>query len=76
MNGTKTLKPRRGHTARCSWLIWGEIPNWEALVDDSRHELLDEGLDYLMEPWVCAIYRRLERWPVNLDWARWRSKKE
>jgi hypothetical protein len=44
----------------------GEIPNWGALVDDSRHGLLDEGLDYLTEPWVCAIYSRLERWPVNL----------
>jgi hypothetical protein len=28
--------------------------------------LLDEGLDYLTESWVCAIYSRLEWWPVNL----------
>jgi hypothetical protein len=24
MNGPKTCWPRRGHTARCSWLIWGK----------------------------------------------------
>jgi hypothetical protein len=23
MNGPETRWPRRGHTARCSWLIWG-----------------------------------------------------
>jgi hypothetical protein len=28
----------------------GEIPNWRTLVDDLRHGLLDEVLDYLMEP--------------------------
>jgi hypothetical protein len=28
----------------------GEIPNWRTLVDDSRHGLLDEALDYLTEP--------------------------
>jgi hypothetical protein len=28
----------------------GEIPNWRTLVDDSRHGLLDEVLDYLTEP--------------------------
>jgi hypothetical protein len=27
----------------------GEIPNWQTLVDDSRHGLLDEVLDYLTE---------------------------
>jgi hypothetical protein len=28
----------------------GEILNWRTLVDDSRHRLLDEVLDYLTEP--------------------------
>jgi hypothetical protein len=36
-----------------------------ALGDDLRHELLDEVLDYLVEPRVCTIYSVLERWPVN-----------
>jgi hypothetical protein len=54
---------------------FGEIPNWGALVDDSRHVLLDEGLDYLTEPWVCAIYSRLERWPVNLRETRGGQRK-
>jgi hypothetical protein len=39
----------------------GEIPNSRALGDDSRHGLLDEALDCLTEPRVCAIYSGLER---------------
>jgi hypothetical protein len=39
----------------------GEIPKWRALGDDSRHGLLDEALDFLTEPRVCAIYSGLER---------------
>jgi hypothetical protein len=44
----------------------GEIPNWGALVDDSRHELLYWLHNYLAEQAGSTIYNRLEQWPVNL----------
>jgi hypothetical protein len=31
---------------------------------------------YPTDPSVCSIYRVLERWRVNLGWARWRSEKK
>jgi hypothetical protein len=48
----------------------GEIPNWGALVDDSRHGLLHWLHNYLAEQAGSTIYSRLERWPVNLRETR------
>jgi hypothetical protein len=70
----------RGHERTCStlatarslravlWTDLGEVPNWRALVDDLRHELMDWVLDYLAKPTTHSIYRIPKRWPVNLRW--------
>jgi hypothetical protein len=44
----------------------GEIPNWAALVDDSRHGLLYWAHNYLAEQAGSAIYRLPQRWrPIS-----------
>jgi hypothetical protein len=48
----------------------GEIPNWGALVDDSRHGLLHWLHNYLAEQAGSAIYRLPQWWPVNLRETR------
>jgi hypothetical protein len=37
--------------SRCSSIVLGEIPNWEAVGDDSSHELVHALLDYPRSSW-------------------------
>jgi hypothetical protein len=46
----------------------GKVSNWQALVDDSRYELVYWLLDYLTEPTTHSIYRLQGRWRVNWRW--------
>jgi hypothetical protein len=55
----------------------GEIPNWGALLDVSRHGLLHWLHNYLAEQAGSAIYRLPQRWPVNWRETRggWRKRR-
>jgi hypothetical protein len=46
----------------------GEIPNWSALVDNLRHELVRWVCDYLAELMARLIYRAQGWWFLNLEW--------
>jgi hypothetical protein len=62
MSGPETRWPWRGQTARCSWEIWGEIPNWGVLGEDLRHGLLHWLRNYLTERMRAEIYSLQRRW--------------
>ena len=70
-----TLTTVSQHTAARRTKL-GEERNWEALVDNPGQGLVQWMRNYLIEPRVHSIYSMLERWPVNLGWARWRSEKK
>ena len=54
----------------------GEMSNSRSLVNNWRQVLVLWMHNYPTELTTCSIYSRLERWPVNLGWARWRSEKK
>jgi hypothetical protein len=54
----------------------GEMSNSRSLVNDWKQLLVLWMRNYPTELTTCSIYSSHERWPVNLDWARWRSEKE
>jgi hypothetical protein len=62
-----TLTTTGSHT-RCAWPIWGEIPNWNSLVNNLRYERVRWMLEYIAEPMARSIYRVQGRWPVNWRW--------
>jgi hypothetical protein len=54
----------------------GEMSNSRSLVNNWRQLLVLWMRNYPTELTSCSIYSRLERWPMNLGWARWRSEKK